>query len=114
MKMVGDAGFAPAIFCVWNSCSDWAELIPAGPSARTLTMISGFAGLRPIWLDDGGEDGVTDRCCPGCFLLDRQAPLLVWLRPQWSGGRELHPVPRLHKPVPRYLGRAPDKMVGTA
>jgi hypothetical protein len=53
--MVGDAGFAPAIFCVWNSCSDWTELIPVGPSARTLTMISGFAGLRPIWLDDGGE-----------------------------------------------------------
>ena len=30
---------------------------------------------------------------------------------KWSGGRESHPVPRRHKPVPRYLGRAPEENV---
>lgn len=51
---------------------------------------------------------MTDGCCPRYLLLDRQVTLLVCLRSHWSGGRELHPVPRRHRPVPRSLGRAPD------
>ncbi len=57
------------------------------------------------WLlgDTSIESGATDGCCPRYLLLDRQATLLVCPRSHeiWSGGRDLHPLPRLHGPVLR-------------
>lgn len=71
--------------CKPDALAAWRRLDGGAGRIRTDNVL--LAGQVLCWVELRPH-GAIDGCCPRYLLLDRQAPLLVWLRPRGAGGTE--------------------------